>query len=289
MDKLYFDVETTGPDSQTDRIVELAIKIVDENGNVTLNKAKRYNPEKKISPEATKVHGITNKDVEDCPTFAEDAKKLKKLFENKIIVGYNCMVFDIPILMNEFDRAGVEIELAGKYIDVFRIEQKIDSRSLSNVYRKYTGQELDNAHDASADINATHTVLEHQLKVIQKNVFAQGGEMSDEVLYDLSGTKDLVDLYGKFKRDSEGYLIFNFGQKCKGKRVVDEVSYSEWMLKEKFPSQVKKLIREEQQRVVKKAFGKNDKNAAIFNEPEKKKETPGGFQSVFTADDDLPF
>jgi hypothetical protein len=72
--------------------------------------------------------------------------------------------------------------------------------------------------------------------------------------------------------------------------VVDEVSYAEWMLKEKFPSQVKKLIKQEQQRVVKKAFGKNDKNAAIFNEPDKKKPVgKGGFQPVFTADDDLPF
>lgn len=286
MDKLYFDVETTGPDSQTDRIVELAIKIVDEQGKVILNKAKRYNPEKKISAEATKIHGISNMDVKDCPTFSEDARKLKKLFEDKIIIGYNCMVFDIPILMNEFDRAGVEVELSGKYVDVFRIEQKIDSRTLGNVYKKYTGLTLENAHDASADINATHVILEKQIEAIG----GAGDQMDENKLYELSGTNDLVDLYGKFKRDSEGYLIFNFGQKCKGKRVVDEVSYAEWMLKEKFPSQVKKLIKQEQQRVVKKAFGKNDKNAAVFNEPDKKKPAgKGGFEPVFTADDDLPF
>lgn len=292
MDYVYLDLETTGPDSSKDRIVQLAIKVVSEEGEVLINKSKLYNPEMPISKQASEVHGIKDKDVKDAPTFKEDAKRLKKLLENKILVGYNLVVFDIPILLNEFDRAGVSLDLSGKIIDVYRIEQKIHQRTLSTVYRNYTGKELDDAHDALADINATHVVLEHQLKLIAKN--AKGNpspEQLEELLYELSGTKDIVDFYGKFSRDDKGYLTFKFG-KHKGKRILDEPEYADWMLKESFPSQVKNLIVAERKKAVKQTFSKSGKTSApastsFMNAPADKLDE--WRSPIDDAIDDLPF
>lgn len=306
MDILFFDLETTGPDTAKDRIVELGIKVINSKGEVVLNKAKRYNPEMKISPEATKVHGIKHGDIKDCPSFESDAKKLAKLFKDKIIAGYNIMVFDIPMLMNEFDRAGVELELSGKYIDSFKIEQKLSSKSLSNIYKQYTGKDLEDAHSAEADLNATHEVLTHQMKKIE-TLEGMKPDMFDN-LYTLSGTKDLVDFYGKFRRDAEGYLVYKFG-KHKDVRVVDEMGYAEWMLKvtPPFPSQIRKLIKEEQLKSTQKAFTKPQ----TFGGPAKKSfskpsAAPKGFmhdapvpgkqewkpmysEDTMNAADDLPF
>jgi DNA polymerase-3 subunit epsilon len=255
MHKLFFDIESTGIDPSIDRIVSLAIKIVAEDGTVIVNKQKMYNPNMAISQKATAIHGITDAMVKDCPTFAEDAKKLKRLFENKIIVGYNCMVFDIPIVMSEFDRAGVEVELTGKFIDIFKVEQKLNPRSLANVYKSYTGKTLENAHDAEGDNNATAEILDHQIAAI----VASGSKYPLEDIYEYSGTKDFVDYYGKFGRDEQGYLIFAFGKKCKGKRVIDEPAYAQWMLDSQFPAQVKKMIQAEQQKATKQQFTKPEK------------------------------
>jgi len=288
MDRLIFDLETTGPDSSKDRIVQLAIKVINEKGEVLVNKSKMYNPGIPISPEATKIHGISDKQVKNCPFFKEDAKKLKTLFENKIIVGYNCMVFDIPIIMNEFDRAKVEVELSGKYIDVFRIEQKLTPKTLSNVYKSYTGKDLEDAHDAQADINATHIVLNAQIEKLQSSEKSY----DEEMLYELSGTKDIVDFHGKFARDNEGYLVFKFG-KYKGRRILDEIAYSEWMLKENFPSQIKKLIKQEQKREIKKQFSKP--SSSLKNELSNSKsieDKMSGWKPLVSANtsyDDLPF
>lgn len=313
MDLLFFDVETTGPNANEDRIVELGIKVVQQDGKVILNKSKRYNPEMKIQAEATKVHGIKYSDIKDCPVFAEDARKLAKLFKDKIIAGYNIMVFDIPILMNEFDRAGVELELSGKYIDSFKIEQKLSSKSLSNVYKSYTGKDLEDAHTAEADLNATHEVLEFQMEKIAK--MADMKPDMFENLYTLSGTKDIVDFYSKFRRDDDGYLIYKFG-KHKDKRVVDEIGYADWMLSVKppFPSQIQNLLREEKRKLTQGLFTKKEpaenkgfggpakKTAAksstgkgfMHEKPGQETSPKGQWQPVYTdamneAIDDLPF
>lgn len=304
MDILFFDLETTGPDTSKDRIVELGIKIVKPDGTVVLNKAKRYNPGIPISAEATKVHGIKYGDIKDCPDFKSDAKKLAKLFADKIIAGYNIMVFDIPMLLNEFDRAGVELELAGKYIDSFRIEQKLSSKSLSNVYKQYTGKDLDGAHGAEADLNATDEVLQHQIEKIKTLAIPLKEDMFDN-LYELSGTVGLVDFYGKFRRDEEGYLVYKFG-KHKDVRVVDEMGYADWMLKctPPFPSQIRALLKEEKAKLTqnafkrttpkveeKKTFHADKKPIGILNTPP----TPGKQEwrpiqtDTMIAADDLPF
>lgn len=292
MHKLFFDVETTGADATKDRIVQLAIKIVDEEGNVILNKSKMYNPEIPISKEATEIHGIKNSDIKDAPLFKEDAKKLKKLFEDKIICMYNGLRFDIPIIMNEFDRAGVEVVLSGKFIDVLKVERKLAPHTLSATYKKYTGQDLDGAHNAQADNDATDTVMTHQ---------KERNGLSDDDLMEMTDTSGMADYYGKLKYDDKGFLVFNFGAKCRGKRVIDEPSYSSWVLGEKFPSQVKKLIRDEQTKGLKTRTAPQSQNEGDTSEKQKSAgkgfysppKAIGGFKPVQTGldlrDDDLPF
>jgi DNA polymerase-3 subunit epsilon len=298
MHKLFFDIETTGADANKDRIIQLAIRVVDEEGNVQVDKAKMYNPGIPISKSATEVHGIKDKDVRDLPSFASDAKKLKRMFEDKIIVTYNGLRFDIPILMNEFERAGVEVELSGKFIDVLKVERKLAPHTLGVVYKKYTGEVLEGAHDALADVNATDVIMQHQKALNQ---------LSDDQLMEMTDTEGMADYSGKLKFDAEGFLVFNFGNKCRGKRVVDEASYAGWVLGQpSFSAQVKKLIRDEQTKGLKprqEAKPKNEWNTEVHPEglPKGSKtantsaDVPPhrqGFKPVQTAmdmDDDLPF
>src|SRR5271155_2911754 len=230
-----FDIESTGLSTTKDRIVQLGIKIISLNGEILLNKSKLYNPEIPISENAKKIHGISDEDVKDQICFNDDAKKLKKIFENKIIIGYNILKFDLPILLCEFERAKVKVDLGKDIIDVLVIEKKINDRELSSVYHRYTGRRLKDSHDALADLTATFEILEHQIKIFNLN---------ESKLYELSGSKDSVDYSGKLAKDSEGFLIFTFG-KCKDKRVIDNKEYASWMLDNDFPIQVKKLLREE--------------------------------------------
>lgn len=290
MNKLIFDIETTGADASKDRIVQLAIRIKDEQGNIIVDKSKMYNPEIPISSSATEIHGIKDKDVKDCPTFKEDAKKLKKLFEDKVIIMYNGLRFDIPILMNEFERAGVDVILSGKFIDVLKVERKLAPHTLSASYKKYTGEDLDGAHDAMNDVNATDVIMDYQLKL---------NSLSDDVLMEMTDTEGMADYYGKLKYDDKGFLVFNWG-KCKGKRVIDESSYASWVLSENFPSQVKKLIRDEQTKGLKARTAPKSQNEG--DTPAKQNNAGKGFynppktirafkpiQTEMDLEDDLPF
>jgi len=253
MQKLFFDIESTGPNASKDRIVQLAIVVINEDGKVLLSKAKLYNPGIPISEEATKIHKITNEQVKNAPSFSEDAKKLKNIFENKIIITYNGLRFDIPLLMAEFERAKVEVELSGRFIDAMKVEAKLAPRDLSSVYYKYTGKHLEGAHNALSDVKATMAVYDaHYSKLFDEIEQADGlgADITEEDrdfdsrMMELSGAKDMLDYSGKLSKDTEGYLTFNFG-KCINKRVIDNKDYASWMLNEDFPSQVKKLIREE--------------------------------------------
>lgn len=247
MQKLFFDIESTGPDVSKDKIVQLAVIVIDENGKIVFRHSKKFNPGIKISKEATAIHGIKDSDVKNCVSFKDDAKKLKKLFQDKIIITYNGMVFDIPLLLNEFERAGVDVEFSGKFFDVLKIERKLAGNTLSEVYKRYTGEELDGAHDALVDVEATDVILNHQMKKI--NSLLQPNETMEEALMRLSGTKDIVDFSGKLGRDDEGYLTFKFGKE-KDKRVVDRPEYAAWILNSNFSKQVKDLIRAEQSKKV---------------------------------------
>jgi|GEM_PF-1672461 len=263
MDKLTFDIETTGADANKDRIIQLAIRVVAENGDVLVSKSKLYNPGIPISASATEVHGITDEMVKDTPPFKDDAKKLKALFENKIIVTYNGLRFDIPIIMAEFERAGVDVNLSGKYIDVLKVERKVTAHTLGATYKRYSGQELEGAHDALADVVATEYIMSQHMKL---------NSLSDDQLIEMTDTKGMADWGGKLRYDEAGFLVYTFG-KCKGNRVVDEPGFSSWVLKENFPTQVKKLIRDEQTKGLK-------------NRP---KPQQSAMQEMVDQTDDLPF
>ena len=299
MDTLFFDIESTGLSTETDRIVQLAIMVVDDNGKVLVDKAKLYNPTIPISKMAHDAHGISDKDVKDAPLFSSDAKKLKKLFENKIIIGYNIMRFDIPMLLAEFARAKVDIDFSGKFIDVLNVEKKLNSNRLEDAYFRYTGNKLTGAHDAGNDVRATKVIFEGQERKLYDDIESQitdgessTSELVEDMLYELSGTKQMVDIYNKLKRDNEGYLIFNFG-KHNGKRIIDEKQYAGWILDNEFPTQVKSLIREEQTR---NALGKKPQTPVVSDDEAKR--IVGGLPKVkfggndkgwVPLHDDVPF
>ena len=160
---VFFDLETTGINIVKDRIVEISFVKVHPNGKEE-SKTRRINPEMPIPPESTAIHGITDEDVKDCPTFKEIAKSLAAQIEGCDLAGYNSNRFDIPLLAEEFLRAGVDIDLnKRKFVDVQTIFHKMEQRTLSAAYKFYCDKSLENAHTAEADTMATYEILKAQL------------------------------------------------------------------------------------------------------------------------------
>ena len=284
MNKIIFDLETTSAEKDTCRIVELAIKQIDETGKVLINKSKRYNPGVPITPAAQEAHGITNEMVKDCPKFEDDAKKLRKIFEDAILIGYNIIVFDIPVLLNEFERAGVDLNLSRQVIDVMKVETALHSRTLSAVFERYTGKKLEDAHSAQADVEGTETVLEYQYKKIKKD------DLNLQEILDKAGIpKEFADFSGKLKFNEEGSLYYNFG-KHKGLAVLldnDTKQYANWIINNKeFSNQVKKYLREELNKGTKKQFTHPAPHKEIESFPAIAKKNIDLFSK---ADDDFPF
>ena len=231
---IFFDLETTGTDTSKDRIVEISMVKVSPDGEKTI-KTRRLNPEMPIPAEATAVHHITDEDVKDCPTFKQIAKSLKPFMEGCEFGGFNSNRFDLPVLVEEFLRAGVDIDFRKpRYIDVQNIFHKKEERTLSAAYRFYCNKELgDAAHGAEADTLATYEVLLGQL------------ERYVDLQY--STRNQTADFAGRLAYNEQGEEIFTFG-KYKG-RVVAEVfneepNYYDWMMKGDFPQYTKKIITE---------------------------------------------
>lgn len=239
---IFFDLETTGIDIVHDRIVEISFLKVSPNGNKD-GKTRRINPEMPIPPEATSVHGIRDEDVKDCPTFRMVAKSLAAQIEGCDLAGYNSNRFDIPLLAEEFLRAGVDIDLSKrKFIDVQTIFHKMEQRTLSAAYKFYCDKILEDAHTAEADTMAAYEVLKAQLDrypdVLQNDV---------EFLSKYSSFTNNVDFAGRVIYNDEGKEIINFG-KHKGKTVEEvlrkEPSYYDWIMKGDFPLNTKKVFTE---------------------------------------------
>lgn len=293
MKKVIFDIETTGPDKAKDRIVQLAIHMFDEDGKVLLSKSKLYNPEMLISKAAEETHGISNKMVKNAELFSDDAKKLKKIFEDSELIGYNILQFDIPILMAEFDRAGVDLVLSGEVIDVMKLETALNPRTLGAVYKRYTGKDMENAHDAMGDVQAIGIVLQHQLKKIQEE-----GHNFEDMMKACGIPEGAADFFGKFKYDDEGFLVYNFGKHL-NKRVLhdgDTKKYADWMLGEAFPAQVKQLLKEELKKDVAAQFKKHTEpvkqvkgTKASLSGPISFKPSKQGEMDFDLPEDDLPF
>lgn len=238
---VFFDLETTGINIVKDRIVEISFVKVHPNGKEE-SKTRRINPEMPIPPESTAIHGITDEDVKDCPTFKEIAKSLATQIEGCDLAGYNSNRFDIPLLAEEFLRAGVDIDLnRRKFIDVQTIFHKMEQRTLSAAYKFYCDKSLENAHTAEADTMATYEVLKAQLD--------RYPELQNDIdfLSKYSSYTNNVDFAGRMVYNDKGEEIINFG-KHKG-RLVEEVlktdlGYYEWMMKGDFPLNTKKKLTE---------------------------------------------
>ena len=237
---IFFDLETTGVNISHDRIIELSYIKVYPNGTEE-EKSMRINPEMSIPAESTAIHHITDEDVADKPTFKQIAKELAKVFEGCDIAGYNSNRFDIPLLMEEFLRAGINIELSRqKFVDVQTIFHKMEQRTLSAAYKFYCNGDLENAHSANADTRATYEVLKAQLDRypnLKNDV---------EFLSNFSSFKKNVDLMGRIVYNEQGVEVFNFG-KYKGVSVKEvferrDPSYYAWMMNGDFALDTKRVI-----------------------------------------------
>ncbi|HAO46786.1 MAG TPA: DNA polymerase III subunit epsilon, partial [Chitinophagaceae bacterium] len=233
---VFIDLETTGVSLSADRIVEIAmVKIMPEESRQV--KRKLLNPEMPIPKEASDIHGITDDMVKDAPTFKQAANEIKMFIENCDLGGYNSNRFDIPILMEEFLRSGINVDLSTrKMIDVQHIFYTMEPRTLSAAYKFFCEKELVGAHSAETDVNATIDVLMAQLKRYDKL-----GNTVESIL-ELIGEDKIVDYARRFSYNDSGREIFNFG-KHKGRVVADvlraEPQYYDWMMRGDFPLHTK--------------------------------------------------
>ena len=238
---VFFDLETTGINIVKDRIVEISYMKVHPNGKEEC-KTRRINPEMPIPPESTAIHGITDEDVKKCPTFKEIAKTLASEIEGCDLAGYNSNRFDIPLLAEEFIRAGVDIDFSKrKFVDVQTIFHKMEQRTLAAAYKFYCDKSLENAHTAEADTLATYEVLKAQLD--------RYSELKNDIkfLSQYSSYTNNVDFAGRMVYNDKAQEVINFG-KYKGK-LVEEVlktdpGYYAWVMNGDFPLNTKKVLTE---------------------------------------------
>ncbi|MDU1891102.1 MAG: 3'-5' exonuclease [Dysgonomonas sp.] len=237
---IFFDLETTGTDTVKDRIVEISYLKVFTNGKQEI-KTRRINPEMPIPPTASAIHGIYDEDVKDCPTFKQVAKSLADQMEGADLAGFNSSRFDIPLLAEEFLRAGVDIDFSKrKMIDVQIIFHKKEQRTLEAAYKFYCDKTLTDAHSAEADTLATFEVLKAQL-----DRYPDLENDMEKLAAEFSFFNNNVDLAGRIILDENGVEIFNFG-KHKGKAVADvlknEPSFYAWMMDADFPLNTKQVL-----------------------------------------------
>jgi DNA polymerase III subunit epsilon len=259
---VFIDVETTGIDIVRDRIVEIAILKVYIDGTEEEN-VQRINPGIPISEEAKRIHGITNEDVANEPSFKEVAKNLAKFIEGCDLAGFNSNRFDIPILAEEFIRADVEIDLKKrKFIDVQAIFHKMEKRTLAAAYKFYCNKSLIDAHSALADTRATYEVLKSQLEMYQGIEYEdKRGNISVPIVNDMEKLSEFssydrnVDFVGRIVYNDDGVEVFNFG-KNKGvpvEKVLQEQSgYFGWIMKSEFPLYTKKVLTQIKLRMLEK-------------------------------------
>lgn len=236
----FIDLETTGINLASDRIIEIAIVRIATDGSKTV-KRKLINPEMPIPAASSEIHGITDEMVKDAPAFKQVSNEIRQFIEGCDLAGYNSNRFDIPMLAEEFLRAGLNFELKGRrLLDVQRIFHLMEQRTLSAAYKFYCGQVLDGAHSAEVDAMATWEILQAQLVK-----YPQLGTSVESVLK-LTGEEEVVDFARRFVME-KGVEVFNFG-KHKGRPVTDvlkaEPQYYDWMMKGDFPLHTKQKLTE---------------------------------------------
>ena len=237
---IFFDLETTGVNAAKDKIVEISYIKVYPNGKEESNTI-RINPGRHIPEEATAVHHITDDDVKNCPSFKDVAKDLSRVFEGCDIAGFNSNRFDLPLLVEEFLAAGVNIDMTKrKFIDVQTIFHKMEQRTLVAAYKFYCGKNLEDAHSADADTRATYEVLKAQLDrypSLQNDV---------DFLSEFSTQNKNVDFAGRIIYNDKNVEVFNFGKHkgCPVEEVFRTIDrgYYDWMMQGDFPQNTKNVI-----------------------------------------------
>jgi DNA polymerase-3 subunit epsilon len=249
----FFDLETTGVNITHDRIIEIAVIKVMPNGEVH-RKTNLLNPGIPIPPESSVFHGIYDEDVKDKPTFKEVAKEYAKFIEGADLSGFSILKMDVPMLVEEFLRAGVDFDYQRKkIIDAQKIFHLMEKRTLSAAYRFYMNKELQESHTAEADAEASMEVLLAQVeKYDGQDVTDISGKKIGEIKNDMEvlsklTAADMVDLAGRMIKNEKGEEIFNFG-KHKSKKVTavlkEEPAYYDWMMNGDFPQDTKRKLTE---------------------------------------------
>lgn len=249
----FFDLETTGINISNDRIIEISILRVQPSGEETVFTSK-VNPEMPIPAETTLIHGISDEDVKDQPTFKEIGKKINEIMKGCDLGGYNVLKFDLPMLVEEFLRANIDFDFSKrKVVDAQKIFFLMEKRNLKAAYKFYCNKELDGAHSAEADTRATYEVLKKQVEryegsEVEDQLGNRVGSIENNIstLHQLTMTK-MVDLAGRMVYNKNDVEVFNFG-KHKGKPVMQvlqkEPSYYDWMMKGDFPLDTKRKLTE---------------------------------------------
>lgn len=244
---VFFDIESTGTDPMKDRIIEISLIKVDSNFN-TEELHILMNPSVTIPESATKIHGIQNHQVESLPTFEHFAAAILDFIGSSNLGGYKSNQYDIPLLFCEFNRVGINWDIMSKEkIDIGNIYTRLNPRTLAAAYKDYFGEELDGAHGAKADTEATVDIFK---AMIQDGLTSSNGqpitEASELALYSNYDRRSL-DVGGKFVYDEDGDIVFNFGKKYKGEVVdggnQDHKSFLNWMLGQDFLPDAKDIAR----------------------------------------------
>jgi DNA polymerase-3 subunit epsilon len=236
----FIDLETTGINVSTDRIVEIAVVKIGLDGTKQV-KRRLVNPEMSIPKASSDVHGITDEMVKDAPTFKELANEIKQFIEGSDIGGYNSNRFDVPMLNEEFLRAGITVDIENrKLLDVQKVFHMMEQRTLSAAYQFYCHKTLEDAHTAEADATATWEILEAQIER-----YPQIGNTVESIVK-FTGEDEIIDFARRLVYEND-VIVFNFG-KHKGKSVIqvlkDEPQYYDWMMKGDFALHTKQKLTE---------------------------------------------
>lgn len=237
----FFDLETTGLNISKDKIVEIAILKINPSGTEELL-LHRINPAIPISEESTSIHGISNEDVKDCPTFEQLAEEIKTFIGDADLAGYNSNRFDIPFLLEELLNAKVELVMENrKFIDVQTIFHKMEQRTLEAAYKFYCNKAIENAHSAEADTRATYEVLKAQLDRYQ----TLENDISFLFEFTQAGRNQKIDFVGRLALNDDGEIVYNFG-KHTGKTIKEiyekEPGYHRWIMDNDFPLITKSIL-----------------------------------------------
>ncbi len=237
---VFFDIEATGLNIANDRIVELCLLKVYPDGSEE-TRTMRFNPGIHISEEASAVNGIHDEDVADCPSFKDKAKEVAAFFEGCDLAGFNSNYFDVPMLVEELIRAGMDFDITKcKFVDVQNIYHKMEKRTLSAAYKFYCDKDLEDAHSALADTKATYEVLKAQLD-------RYDGELKNNVAFlaEFSQRNRNVDLAGRIVYNDQGVETINFG-KYKGRPVAEvlqrDPGYFSWVMQGDFTQNTKQAF-----------------------------------------------